>query len=226
MALTDLASNIIADSEDKLPIDLGPDTVLAWVCDKGDEMLAASGRGRRELVSVGVGLPGPVEFSSGRPINPPIMPGWDDADVAGRLGAHFDAPVLVDNDVNIMALGEHRSEWPDVSDLLFVKVATGIGSGIIADGSLRRGARGAAGDIGHIAVQGRTTSPAAAATSAASRPSPAATRSPAGSAKRASRSQAAPRSSHSFARAISTRPAHSARPGATSAPCLPLASAC
>ena len=154
MALTDLASNIIADSEDKLPIDLGPDTVLAWVCDKGDEMLAASGRGRRELVSVGVGLPGPVEFSSGRPINPPIMPGWDDADVAGRLGAHFDAPVLVDNDVNIMALGEHRSEWPDVSDLLFVKVATGIGSGIIADGSLRRGARGAAGAIGHIAVQG------------------------------------------------------------------------
>ncbi len=159
MALTDLASNIIADSEDKLPIDLGPDAVLAWVCKKGDEMLAASSRGRRELVSVGVGLPGPVEFSSGRPINPPIMPGWDDADVAGRLGAHFDAPVLVDNDVNIMALGEHRSEWPDVSDLLFVKVATGIGSGIIADGSLRRGARGAAGDIGHIAVPGAESIP-------------------------------------------------------------------
>ncbi|PPG05554.1 sugar kinase [Pseudoclavibacter sp. RFBI5] len=159
MALTDLASNIIADSEDKLPIDLGPDAVLAWVCTKGDEMLAASNRGRRELVSVGVGLPGPVEFSSGRPINPPIMPGWDDADVAGRLGAHFDAPVLVDNDVNIMALGEHRSEWPEVSDLLFVKVATGIGSGIIADGSLRRGARGAAGDIGHIAVPGAESIP-------------------------------------------------------------------
>jgi predicted NBD/HSP70 family sugar kinase len=53
-----------------------------------------------------------------------------------------------------MALGEHRTAFPDVDDLLFVKIATGIGSGIIADGRLRRGAQGAAGDIGHIAVPG------------------------------------------------------------------------
>src|SRR6478736_2589324 len=52
------------------------------------------------------------------------------------------------------ALDEHRSAWPDVDDMLFVKVATGIGSGIISDGELRRGAQGAAGDIGHIAVPG------------------------------------------------------------------------
>jgi predicted NBD/HSP70 family sugar kinase len=63
-------------------------------------------------------------------------------------------PVLVDNDVNIMALGEHVSVLPNVRDLLFVKVATGIGSGIIMDGRIRRGAQGAAGDVGHIAVPG------------------------------------------------------------------------
>ncbi|BDZ43013.1 hypothetical protein GCM10025865_23120 [Paraoerskovia sediminicola] len=80
------------------------------------------------------------------------MPGWDDADVPALLRATFRTPVLVDNDVNIMALGEHRTAFPQERELLFVKVATGIGSGIVMDGLLRRGAQGAAGDIGHVAV--------------------------------------------------------------------------
>lgn len=152
LAVTDLASTILAEVEAPLVIADGPDVVLAWVAEHGDKLLEAAGRTRDELVSVGVGLPGPVEHSTGRPINPPIMPAWDDVDVPGILSRHFGTAVLVDNDVNIMALGEHRTAWPDVTDLLFVKVATGIGSGIIADGQLRRGAQGAAGDIGHIAV--------------------------------------------------------------------------
>ena len=82
------------------------------------------------------------------------MPGWDDADVPGHLHRLLGAPVLVDNDVNIMALGEHRARFPEVDHLLFVKVATGIGAGIISDGAIRRGAQGAAGDVGHIAVPG------------------------------------------------------------------------
>src|SRR5674476_1050547 len=84
----------------------------------------------------------------GLPTNPPIMPGWDDADVPGMLRHLLGAPVLVDNDVNIMALGEHWAEFPDVDHLLFVKVATGIGAGVISDGQIRRGAQGAAGDLG------------------------------------------------------------------------------
>lgn len=152
LAVTDLASTILAEVEAPLVIADGPDVVLAWVAEHGDKLLETAGRKRDELVSVGVGLPGPVEHSTGRPINPPIMPAWDDVDVPGILSRHFGTAVLVDNDVNIMALGEHRTAWPDVTDLLFVKVATGIGSGIIADGQLRRGAQGAAGDIGHIAV--------------------------------------------------------------------------
>ena len=84
------------------------------------------------------------------------MPGWDSYDVVGRLSRELLGPVLVDNDVNIMALGEHATEYADVEHLLFVKVATGIGAGVISGGRLHRGAQGAAGDIGHIQAPGHT----------------------------------------------------------------------
>jgi predicted NBD/HSP70 family sugar kinase len=159
LAVTDLASAVLAETEEPLPISAGPGIVLDWVVEHGLALLATAGRDPADLVSVGVGLPGPVEHSTGRPTNPPIMPAWDDVDVRGILSARLGAEVLVDNDVNLMALGEHRTAWPDVDDMLFVKVATGIGSGIISDGRLRRGAQGAAGDIGHIAVPGAADVP-------------------------------------------------------------------
>ncbi|MBE7702094.1 ROK family protein [Oerskovia sp. Sa1BUA8] len=159
LAVTDLASNILAEVDAPLTISDGPQDVLAWVAETGEKLIATTGRDLDDLVSVGVGLPGPVEHSTGRPINPPIMPAWDDVDVPAILRKTFDASVLVDNDVNIMALGEHRTAWPGVSDLLFVKVATGIGAGVISDGELRRGAQGAAGDIGHIAVPNGADTP-------------------------------------------------------------------
>ena len=99
-------------------------------------------------------MPGPVEFDTGRPVNPPIMPGWDGFDIPGWFAEHYRAPVLVDNDVNIMARGEHWVHWRDTPHLLLVKVGTGIGCGIVADGHIHRGARGAAGDIGHIRATG------------------------------------------------------------------------
>ncbi|MFE7507550.1 ROK family protein [Promicromonospora sp. NPDC057488] len=156
LALTDLASTVLAQRDLPLVITDGPDLVLDRVAETGAELLREAGRSATDLAGVGVGLPGPVEHATGKPNNPPIMPGWDNADVPAILGARFHAPVLVDNDVNIMALGEHRAAWPGVADLLFVKVATGIGAGIIADGALRRGAQGSAGDIGHVAVPGVT----------------------------------------------------------------------
>jgi predicted NBD/HSP70 family sugar kinase len=82
------------------------------------------------------------------------MPGWDGFSVPGWFAAHYDAPVLVDNDVNIMALGEHSANWPERDHLLFIKVGTGIGCGIVADGRIHRGAKGGAGDIGHIRLAG------------------------------------------------------------------------
>ncbi|MCL2515206.1 MAG: ROK family transcriptional regulator [Microbacteriaceae bacterium] len=160
VAVTDLAGSILRTESRELTIAEGPEPVLDWAIAAAKRVLRASGRTRADLVGVGVGLPGPVEHSSGVPTNPPIMPGWNLFDVPAYLRRHFDVPVLVDNDVNILALGEHAVCWPAETDLVFVKVSTGIGAGIISGGRLQRGARGSAGDIGHVrAPLARNASP-------------------------------------------------------------------
>ncbi|MBO1750821.1 ROK family protein [Actinotalea sp. BY-33] len=159
LAVTDLASTVLAEHHEEISIAAGPEAVLDRAAGLGLKLVEQAGRSSKDLVSVGVGLPGPVDHDSGRPMNPPIMPGWDGADVVTHLQGRLPVPVLVDNDVNIMALGEHRSQFPDVDHLLFVKVATGIGAGVISDGEIRRGAQGAAGDLGHIAVAGGGDAP-------------------------------------------------------------------
>lgn len=153
LAVTDLAGAPLAELASDLDIAQGPDEILPWLQDRFDDLLNEAGRDRAEVRGIGVGLPGPVEFAAGRVVNPPIMPGWHDVSVPERLRERFPTCVLVDNDVNIMALGEYWHLWRDkVEDLLFVKVGTGIGSGIVAGGRIHRGAQGAAGDIGHIRV--------------------------------------------------------------------------
>ncbi|MGO1770747.1 MAG: ROK family protein, partial [Microbacterium sp.] len=130
----------------------GPEPVLTWLVENARKLLSDLGRPEQDVAAIGIGLPGPVEFSTGRPVNPPIMPGWDRFDVPGWLRGHIDVPVLVDNDVNICALGERAVAWPESDHLMFVKVATGIGAGIFSGGRLQRGAQGIAGDIGHVRV--------------------------------------------------------------------------
>ncbi|WP_434995999.1 ROK family protein [Arthrobacter sp. Ld5] len=149
--LTDLAGEELARERQDLSIADGPVAVLGWLVSAIGRLLGAAGRVQEDLAAIGIGLPGPVEHDTGRPINPPIMPGWDRFDVPGLVRASFDVPVLVDNDVNIMALGE-QGNWPDVGDLMFIKVATGIGAGIISGRVLQRGAQGTAGDLGHVRV--------------------------------------------------------------------------
>ncbi len=152
VALSDLTGAVLVERAEPVAIAQGPDVVLSWLAESARALLAEIGRAESDVAAVGIGLPGPVEFSTGRPFNPPIMPGWDRFDVPGWMREHFDVPVLVDNDVNISALGERAVAWHDVDHLMFVKVATGIGSGIISDGHLQRGSRGSAGDIGHVRV--------------------------------------------------------------------------
>jgi predicted NBD/HSP70 family sugar kinase len=149
---TDLSGRILASRLETIDIASGPAVVLTRVAELGLELMTELGRPVSDLLAIGVGLPGPVEFDIGMPINPPIMPGWNRFDVPGWLQNTFEAPVLVDNDVNIMALGEREFAWPDTNHLLFVKVATGIGSGVISGGYLQRGAQGTAGDIGHVHI--------------------------------------------------------------------------
>jgi predicted NBD/HSP70 family sugar kinase len=150
LAATDLAGNLLAEHAQDLDIGEGPERVLGWVHERFGELLAQAGRRAGDVRGIGIGVPGPVAFSSGRPVNPPIMPGWDGFSLPDWFASRHDAPVLVDNDVNIMALGEHWTHWRSCEHLLFVKVGTGIGSGIVAGGHIHRGEQGAAGDIGHI----------------------------------------------------------------------------
>ncbi|MEU8817828.1 ROK family transcriptional regulator [Actinoplanes sp. NPDC048796] len=105
------------------------------------------------LDAVGIGVPGPVSFRDGVPVSPPIMPGWDRYPVREFLAREHGCPAVVDNDVNIMAIGErHGGVAHSVDDFLFVKIGTGIGCGIHLSGTVYRGVDGCAGDIGHIQV--------------------------------------------------------------------------
>ncbi|WP_232828090.1 ROK family transcriptional regulator [Kribbella monticola] len=156
VALADLTGEIVDTITVVQTIDDGPEAVLTAFADHARALLSRTGHGTDKLAGTGIGLPGPVEHSTGRPNHPPIMPGWDSYDVVSRIAAEFPGPVLVDNDVNIMALGEHTTQYAGVEHLLFVKVATGIGAGVISGGRLHRGAQGAAGDIGHIQAPGHT----------------------------------------------------------------------
>ena len=105
------------------------------------------------LDAVGIGVPGPVSFRDGVPVSPPIMPGWDRFPVRELLTREHGCPAVVDNDVNIMAIGErHGGVAHSVDDFLFIKIGTGIGCGIYLHGEVYRGTDGCAGDIGHIQV--------------------------------------------------------------------------
>jgi predicted NBD/HSP70 family sugar kinase len=138
----------------ELPVAAGPDPVLGAVETEVPRLLAESGIDPARTVALGVGVPGPVDVGVGRVMQPPVMPGWHDYPVRDRLAARLGVPVFVENDANLMALGEQRANWPRVSSLLLVTVGSGIGAGIVIDGRLYRGIDGGAGDIGHIRMYG------------------------------------------------------------------------
>ncbi|WP_258804430.1 ROK family transcriptional regulator [Pseudarthrobacter sp. NS4] len=152
VAVTDLAAGILAERRVEQEVADGAEAVLDRIIALGLELLAEAGRGLGDLAGTGIGLPGPVEHDTGRPVKPPIMPGWDGFNVVEYVQRSLPVPVLVDNDVNIMALGERTAHWPEHDNFLFIKVATGVGAGIISSGQLQRGANGTAGDLGHVRV--------------------------------------------------------------------------
>lgn len=154
LAISDLDGRPLAEVAFDMDIADGPEQVLGNVMERFEALLAEAGRDAGEVRGIGIGVPGPVDFPAGRPVNPPIMPGWDGFSIPDWFAERHAVPVLVDNDVNIMALGEHWSHWRELDHLLYVKVGTGIGSGIVSGRAIHRGADGAAGDIGHIRVPG------------------------------------------------------------------------
>ncbi|MFJ8107837.1 ROK family protein [Streptomyces sp. NPDC096132] len=160
VALTDLAGRPLGCHEQSWDVARGPDATLDQIDVIIDRLRTAHQPRAVPLVGIGVGLPGPVEFATGTPVAPPIMPGWDGYPVRDHLAARHGVGVWVDNDVNVMALGELRAGTAvGVRDFLYVKVGTGIGAGLVSDGRLHRGTGGCAGDIGHIAVVGGAPQP-------------------------------------------------------------------
>jgi glucokinase-like ROK family protein len=106
-----------------------------------------------QLHAIGIGVPGPVSFRDGVPVSPPIMPGWDRYPVRDVFAQEYGCPAVVDNDVNIMAIGErYGGVARSVDNLLFLKIGTGVGCGIYLGGDVYRGTDGCAGDIGHMWV--------------------------------------------------------------------------
>ena len=153
IGLADLGGQILDHLEEAVDVADGPDVVLSRVEHAIDELMDRN-PGMGEIWGVGLGVPGPVEFRSGLPVAPPIMPGWDGYPIRERLSRRLGAPTWVDNDVNLLALGELRTNprAAEIGDVLFVKIGTGIGAGLVSGGHLHRGANGCAGDIGHVAV--------------------------------------------------------------------------
>ena len=152
VAVCDMGRTILARQSHGVSVADGPIAVLGEVLAHFDQLLAEVNRTRADVKGIGIGVPGPVEFAEGRVVRPPIMTGWDGYRVPDFFAADFTCPIVVDKDANLMALGEHRGAWPDVTHMLFIKISTGIGTGLIMDGALQRGAQGAAGDLGHLFV--------------------------------------------------------------------------
>ncbi|WP_405394999.1 ROK family protein [Microbispora hainanensis] len=152
-AITDGRLRVLAFERTQCDVRQGPEPVLELAMEQSRALLQKLGVDKP--MGVGVGVPGPVDFSRGIPVSPPIMPGWDGYPVRDVIGGRFDCPVLLDNDVNVMALGEqHAGSASTAENFLYVKVGSGIGCGIVAKGELYRGMDGCAGDIGHIPVTG------------------------------------------------------------------------
>jgi predicted NBD/HSP70 family sugar kinase len=155
MSVHGLSQEMLASMETPLDVADGPKSVLSTVTETFRSLLAKIDHPQRRPLVLVVGLPGPVDVSQGVAVKPPIMPGWDGFPVAETLRGQFGCPVLCENDVNLRALGEARALAPDQSPLLYIKVSTGIGGGLVtARGDLYHGADGSAGDIGHVRVHG------------------------------------------------------------------------
>ncbi|WP_449065956.1 ROK family protein, partial [Planomonospora algeriensis] len=152
IAVCDLAAGELARADLAVDVEEGPDVVLPLVMRTWEELLGDRPAGL--VRAVGLGVPATVEFAARRTESARIMASWTGVAIPPIIAERFPVPVFLDNDVNVIAIGEHRAVYAgQADDLLFIKVSTRIGSGVIAGGEILRGALGAAGEIGHIPVR-------------------------------------------------------------------------
>ncbi|MGP9606221.1 ROK family protein [Glutamicibacter sp. 287] len=154
VGITDLDGKLQKHVQRKWDIAQGPAKTIKELFKQIDTILDKNAA--PAVWGVVIGLPGPVDFASGRPAAPPLMPGWNGYDIRTPFEQRFESPVWVDNDVNLLALGERARRREANVDLIYCKIGSGIGAGLLSQGSIHRGANGAAGDIGHVRIPDST----------------------------------------------------------------------
>lgn len=154
MVLTNVGGKVLQRRSEVADVRTPPDEFLSRCSELILEMTTAQSCHLDQVLGIGVGVPGPVDFARGVLVAPPLMPGWENFLIRDFFQHTFPtAYVVVDNDVNIMALGEQRAgDGVGIDHFIFIKIGTGIGSGIVSNGKMHRGSIGCAGDIGHICV--------------------------------------------------------------------------
>ncbi len=154
MVLADVSGKVFQRKSIPADVKQAPEEFLNHCCELLLDLITRQGAYSDQVLGIGVGVPGPVDFARGVLVSPPLMYDWENFPIRRYLQHTFkSAYVVVDNDVNIMALGEQNvGDGIGIDNFIFVKIGTGIGAGIISNGKIHRGSTGCAGDIGHICV--------------------------------------------------------------------------
>jgi predicted NBD/HSP70 family sugar kinase len=149
LSVCNLAGRVLAVTDIDEHVGFGPDELMPQLVKQLEALVTDAGLQPSAVLGVGVSLPGTVDQQRGCSLDSPVMSGWDGVPLAPYFRDLTAAPVLVDNDANVMALAERHGDYRGMDDLLLLKLSTGLGAGIICGGVLQRGAVGAAGEFGH-----------------------------------------------------------------------------
>jgi predicted NBD/HSP70 family sugar kinase len=154
VALADLSRAVLAERATDLDVDAAADGSLDAAAAMVEDVLSEAGMDRGRIVGAGVGLPGPIDARTGTVGSSVILPGWVGLRPAEELERRLGVSVKVDNDANLGALGEVSfGAGRGLTDVLYVKVSSGIGAGLVLGGRLYHGAVGLAGELGHVHVR-------------------------------------------------------------------------
>ena len=153
VAVSDLSHTVLAERWRELDVDQSASEGLSEAANFVDEVLAEAGVERGRVIGAVMGLPAPINRMTGTVWDSSILPGWAGVDAAAEASSRLKLPVVVENDANLGALAELT--WGAAkgrSEVAYIKVASGVGGGLIAGGRLSHGVGGTAGEIGHTVV--------------------------------------------------------------------------
>ncbi|MCF6378146.1 ROK family protein [Nocardioides KLBMP 9356] len=154
VAITDLAGEVEWHDQVQHDIGAGPEALYDLLLKQFNNGLRDLGRETSAVLGIGVGLPGDIEIASAPARAAGSAGSWDEQALRDRLSETFGALAIVDRDVNLMAIGEHRSSWPDAKVFMCLKVGTVIACGLVIDDQVIRGASGMLGEVGHTKLAG------------------------------------------------------------------------